>query len=283
MVEVLLIAGMSGAGRTQVGNTLEDLGWFVIDNMPVELIPKVAELGRFSEGSTRLALVAGTGDDMGAVAPLLSEELRASGASVRTVYLEASTPVLVRRYRDTRRRHPLLDLTASTEAAIDEERRLLAAVRDRADVVIDTSELNIHDLRRKVTDLFSHGEGQSTRVTLVSFGFKHGVPADIDLLFDCRFLPNPYWEEDLRGLTGMDAEVQEYVSNNEIAREFIKRTDALLEMLIPAYQEEGKSVLTIAFGCTGGRHRSVTLAERFAAILRDRGLSPRVRHRDIER
>lgn len=273
---------MSGAGRTQVGNTLEDLGWFVIDNMPVELIPKVAELGRFSEGSTGLALVAGTGDDMGAVAPAV-EELRASGASVQTVYLEASTPVLVRRYRDTRRRHPLLDLTASTEAAIDEERRLLSAVRDRADVVIDTSELNIHDLRRKVTDLFSHGEDQATKITLVSFGFKHGVPADIDLLFDCRFLPNPYWEEDLRGLTGIDPQVQEYVSDSDLARDFIKRTDDLLELLIPAYQQEGKSVLTIAFGCTGGHHRSVTVAERFAAILRERGLSPRVRHRDIER
>ena len=132
---------MSGAGRTQAGNTLEDLGWFVIDNMPVELIPKVSELGRFSEGSSGLALVAGTGDDMGAVAPAV-EELRASGAEVRTVFLEASTPVLVRRYRDTRRRHPLLDLTASTEAAIEEERRLLAGVRDRSDVVIDTSDLS---------------------------------------------------------------------------------------------------------------------------------------------
>jgi UPF0042 nucleotide-binding protein len=273
---------MSGAGRTQAGNTLEDLGWFVIDNMPVELIPKVADLGRFSEGSTGLALVAGTGDDMGAVAPAV-EELRASGASVQTVFLEASTPVLVRRYRDTRRRHPLLDLTASTEAAIDEERRLLTAVRDRSDVVIDTSDLNIHDLRRKVTELFAHPADTTTQITLVSFGFKHGVPADIDLLFDCRFLPNPHWEEELRDLTGLDRSVQEYVSDSDLARDFVNRTDALLELLIPAYQDEGKSVLTIAFGCTGGHHRSVTLAERFAEILRDRGLSPRVRHRDIER
>jgi UPF0042 nucleotide-binding protein len=282
VVDVLLIAGMSGAGRTQAGNTLEDLGWFVIDNMPVELIPKVAELGRFSEGSTGLALVAGTGDDMGAVAPAV-EELRASGASVQTVYLEASTPVLVRRYRDTRRRHPLLDLTASTEAAIEEERRLLAAVRDRSDVVIDTSDLNIHDLRRRVTELFARPEDATTQITLVSFGFKHGVPADIDLLFDCRFLPNPHWEEELRDLTGLDPNVQDYVSDSDLARDFVDRTDALLELLIPAYEEEGKSVLTIAFGCTGGHHRSVTLAERFAEILRGRGLSPRIRHRDIER
>jgi UPF0042 nucleotide-binding protein len=282
VVDVLLIAGMSGAGRTQAGNTLEDLGWFVIDNMPVELIPKVAELGRFSEGSTGLALVAGTGDDIGAVAPAV-EELRASGASVQTVFLEASTPVLVRRYRDTRRRHPLLELTASTEAAIEEERRLLTSVRDRSDVVIDTSDLNIHDLRRRITELFAHPADTATQITLVSFGFKHGVPADIDLLFDCRFLPNPHWEEELRDLTGMDRSVQEYVSDSDLARDFVNRTDALLELLIPAYQDEGKSVLTIAFGCTGGHHRSVTLAELFAEILRDRGLSPRVRHRDIER
>lgn len=272
---------MSGAGRTQAGNTLEDLGWFVIDNMPVELIPKVAELGRFSEGSSGLALVAGTGDDMGAVAPAV-EELRASGAEVRTVFLEASTPVLVRRYRDTRRRHPLLDLTASTEAAIEEERRLLAGVRDRSDVVIDTSELNIHELRHRVTELFA-GAGDNTAVTVVSFGFKHGVPADADLVFDCRFLPNPHWDEELRELTGLDAEVQRYVTDSELAREFVDRTTSLLDLLIPAYQAENRSVLTIAFGCTGGHHRSVTLAERFGEILDERGIKPRVRHRDIER
>ncbi len=273
---------MSGAGRTQAGNTLEDLGWFVIDNMPVELIPKVAELGRFSQGTTGLALVAGTEDDMGAVAPAV-EELRASGASVQTVFLEAATPVLVRRYRDTRRRHPLLGLTGSTEAAIDEERRLLSEVRNRADVVIDTSDLNIHDLRRKVTELFANAEDSSTQITLVSFGFKHGVPADIDLLLDCRFLPNPYWDEDLQELTGLDPSVQAYVGDSDLAREFVARTDSLLELLIPAYQDEGKSVLTIAFGCTGGHHRSVAIAEQFAVILGDRGLSPRIRHRDIER
>ncbi|MCB1012072.1 MAG: RNase adapter RapZ [Microthrixaceae bacterium] len=282
MVEVLLIAGMSGAGRTQAGNTLEDLGWFVIDNMPVELIPKVAELGRFSGGSAGLALVTGTGDDIGALSPAV-EELRGSGASVHTLFLEASTPVLVRRYRDTRRRHPLLGLTASTEAAIDEERRLLSGVRERADMVIDTSDMNIHDLRRRITEMFANPEDTRTQITLLSFGFKHGVPADADLLFDCRFLPNPHWEEGLRDLTGLDDEVQHYVTDSDLATDFISRTEHLLDLLVPAYETEGKSVLTIAFGCTGGHHRSVTLAERFAGILRDKGFSPRVRHRDIER
>ncbi len=273
---------MSGAGRTQAGNTLEDLGWFVIDNMPVELIPKVAELGRFSGGSAGLALVTGTGDDIGALSPAV-EELRGSGASVHTLFLEASTPVLVRRYRDTRRRHPLLGLTASTEAAIDEERRLLSGVRERADMVIDTSDMNIHDLRRRITEMFANPEDTRTQITLLSFGFKHGVPADADLLFDCRFLPNPHWEEGLRDLTGLDDEVQHYVTDSDLATDFISRTEHLLDLLVPAYETEGKSVLTIAFGCTGGHHRSVTLAERFAGILRDKGFSPRVRHRDIER
>ncbi|MFV0318442.1 MAG: RNase adapter RapZ [Microthrixaceae bacterium] len=282
MVEVLLIAGMSGAGRTEAGNTLEDLGWFVIDNMPVELIPKVAELGRFSGGSAGLALVTGTSDDHEAVAPAL-EELRDSGASVRTLFLEASTPVLVRRYRDTRRRHPLALVTATTEEAIEEERRLLGPVRERADVVIDTSDLNIHDLRKRITELFANPEDTRTKITLLSFGFKHGVPADADLMFDCRFLPNPYWEPELRELTGLDAAVQRYVTDSDLAAEFIIRIGSLLELLVPVYEDEGKSVLTIAFGCTGGHHRSVTLVEHFEKILSDRGLAPTVRHRDIER
>ena len=283
MVDVLLITGMSGAGRTQVGNTLEDLGWFVIDNMPVELIPKVAELARFREGSATLALVAGTDHDMAKVAPAM-DELRSSGASVRTLFLDASTPSLVRRYGETRRRHPLLGQIGSTEAAIDEERRLLGEVKERADIVIDTSELNIHDLRRQVTEYFAEGDDvPTTQVTVVSFGFKHGVPPDADLVFDCRFLPNPHWDENLRPLTGLDEEVQRFVAETELAEGFISRVQSLLDYLIPAYVDEGKSVLTIAFGCTGGHHRSVTMAERFGASLRDSGVKLRIRHRDIEK
>ncbi len=273
---------MSGAGRTEAGNTLEDLGWFVIDNMPVELIPKVAELGRFSGGSAGLALVTGTSEDHENLAPAV-QELRESGASVRTLFLEASTPVLVRRYRDTRRRHPLTDVTATVEESIEEERRLLSDVRERADVVVDTSELNIHDLRRRITELFANPEDTRTKITLLSFGFKHGVPADADLLFDCRFLPNPHWVPELRDQTGLDEPVQTYVTDSELAGEFIARTESLLDLLVPAYEGEGKSVLTIAFGCTGGHHRSVTLAERFGKILADKGFAPRIRHRDIER
>jgi UPF0042 nucleotide-binding protein len=282
VVDVLLITGMSGAGRTQAGNTLEDLGWFVIDNMPVELIPKVAELGRVAEGSTGLALVAGTGNDMAAVAPAL-EELRRSGIRVRTVFLDASTPVLVRRYGETRRRHPLLAATGSTEAAIERERVLLAGVRDGADVVVDTTELNVHDLRRRVTELFGRSEDAGTQVNLLSFGFKHGVPPDADMVFDCRFLPNPHWDPELRARTGLDPDVQDYVMATPLAEGFVERARDLLAFLMPAFEADGKSVLTVAFGCTGGHHRSVTMAEHFAEWLRSQGRSPQVRHRDIER
>lgn len=282
MVDVLLITGMSGAGRTQAGNTLEDLGWFVIDNMPVELIPKVAELGRVSENSPGLALVAGTDNDLDAVGPAV-EELRNSGLEVHSLFLDASTPVLVRRYGETRRRHPLLVATGSTETAIERERQLLAAVKDSSEVVIDTSELNIHDLRRRVTELFGRSEDAGTQVNLLSFGFKHGVPPDVDMVFDCRFLPNPHWDPELRPKTGLDDEVQAYVTGSPLAAGFLDRTRDLLGFLIPAFEADGKSVLTVAFGCTGGHHRSVTMAELLGEWLRSEGRTPQVRHRDIER
>lgn len=273
---------MSGAGRSQAGNTLEDLGWFVIDNLPVELIPKVAELARFQEASA-IALVAGTDRQVGRIDSAV-EELRSTGAQVRTLFLDASTPVLVRRYGDTKRRHPLLDEVGSLEAAVDEERRLLSSVRGNADVVVDTSELNVHQLKKRITDLFSEQTGgTATQITVMSFGYKHGVPPDADLVFDCRFLPNPYWVEELRPFTGLDKEVQEYVRGNPLAEGFTKRVEDLLDYLLPAYVEEGKSVLTVAFGCTGGHHRSVTMAEHLGDWLRDVGLEPRLRHRDIEK
>ena len=273
---------MSGAGRTQAGNTLEDLGWFVIDNLPVELIPKVAELARFQDASA-IALVAGTDHQVGRLDDAVLE-LRSTGAHVRTLFLDASTAVLVRRYGDTKRRHPLLEMVGSVEAAVEEERRLLSGVRGSADWVVDTSDFNIHQLKRRVTELFAErAVGSSTQVAVMSFGYKHGVPPDADLVFDCRFLPNPHWVEELQSLTGLDPRVQEYVQGNPLAAGFTDRVEDLLEFLIPAYVDEGKSVLTVAFGCTGGHHRSVTMAEHLAAWLRSNGQKPRVRHRDIEK
>ncbi|MEI2699068.1 MAG: RNase adapter RapZ [Microthrixaceae bacterium] len=282
MVEFVVVTGLSGAGRTQVGNTLEDLGWFVIDNLPSELIPKVAELARFqSDATTPVGLVVGSESDLLEVGPAL-DELRGSGASVTTVFLDASNPTLVRRYGDTRRRHPLLFEVGSVEGAIDEERARLSPVRESADVVIDTSDMNVHDLRRRVVELFGdEARRSSTQVTVLSFGYKHGVPPDADLVFDCRFLPNPHWVDDLRPKTGLDVEVQEYVASFELTEQFLARLYPLLELLLPAYLEEGKSILTIAFGCTGGKHRSVSMAERAAVWLRGQGIEPRLRHRDV--
>ena len=282
MVEFVVVTGLSGAGRTQVGNTLEDLGWFVIDNLPSELIPKVAELARFRSASgAPVGLIVGSEGGFEEVAPAL-ESLRNSGAQVTTVFLDAANATLVRRYGDTKRRHPLLADIGSVEGAIAEERRRLAPVRETADIVIDTTDLNVHDLRRRVVDLFGDSGGRdSTQITVMSFGYKHGVPPDVDLVLDCRFLPNPHWVEELRPLTGLDPEIQEYVASFELTDQFMERIEGLLELLLPAYVEEGKSVLTIAFGCTGGRHRSVSMAERLAQWLRDKGMEPRLRHRDV--
>ena len=283
VIDVLLITGMSGAGRTQVGNTLEDLGWFVIDNLPVELVPKVTELALFRDSATPIALVAGTGSDVGRVEGAVGQ-LRDSGAQVSTLFLDASTPALVRRYGDTKRRHPLLDLTGSVEGAIEAERGLLVGARETADFVIDTSEFNVHDLRREITERFAERVGgTTTQITVMSFGYKHGLPPDADLVFDCRFLPNPHWVEDLRPLRGTDDRVQAYVFESPLAAGFVERVQDLIGFLLPAYVDEGKSVLTLAFGCTGGHHRSVTMAEHFVQWLRGAGYSPRVRHRDLDR
>ncbi|HMU80365.1 MAG TPA: RNase adapter RapZ [Microthrixaceae bacterium] len=282
MSEFVVITGVSGAGRTQFGDSLEDLGWFVIDNIPVELIPKVAELARFKERGTPVALVVGSGGDLAEIGPAL-DELRGSGAGVRIVFLDASTPTLVRRYGESKRRHPLAAQAGTVAGAIDLEREVLAEVRQAADIVIDTSELNVHDLRSRVNDLFAESDGSRMQVTLQSFGFKHGVPADVDTVFDCRFLPNPYWIDELRDLTGLDPAVQDYVRSMGLTGEFLRRIEDLFDLLLPAYVAEGKSLLTIGFGCTGGHHRSVTIVETVAEWLRSKGIEPRVRHRDISK
>ena len=283
MVDLVVIAGMSGAGRTQVGKSLEDLGWFVIDNLPSELVPKVAELARFQDSGAPLALVVGTGTDASEVATEL-DRLRATGTTIRTVFLDAATPTLVRRYGESKRRHPLMAESDSVERAIEQERERLGDVRAIADVLIDTTDLNVHDLRARVYDLFAEDSGTArTQVTVTSFGFKHGVPPDVDLVLDCRFLPNPYWVEELRPFSGRDPEIQQYVNSFELTDEFVAKVQDLLELLLPAYLAEGKAVLTVAFGCTGGRHRSVAIAEQVAAWLMEAGVETRIRHRDVDR
>jgi len=280
--EFLVVTGNSGAGRSHAANVLEDLGWFVIDNLPPALIPKVGELADApgsTTGNVALAVPGGANVDelLAAIA-----ELRASGARVRILYLEASTATLVRRYESTRRRHPFGD-KGLTEA-IEGERAALEAVKAEADVVIDTSNLNVHELRDRLVDLFgteSPAGAMSTQV--VSFGYKHGMPIDVDLVLDCRFLPNPHWVEELRPLTGLDAPVSDYVLGQPLTGAFLERLERMLGLLLPAYVQEGKSYLTIAFGCTGGQHRSVAIAEETAKILQRIGHSPHVTHRDVEK
>jgi UPF0042 nucleotide-binding protein len=284
--EFVVITGLSGAGRSLAADHLEDMGWFVIDNLPPELVPKVVELAQTPRSSIeRVALVVGTGAYQDEIMPMLAW-LRSSGATVRVVFLDATTDTLVRRYTSTRRRHPLSG-DADTEnlvAAIDRERGLLEPVKDDADIVIDTSDLNVHELRRRVATLFPRDDSDSgMQTTVLSFGYKHGLPLDADLVFDCRFLPNPHWIEELRPQTGLDAPVQDFVLGQPAAQEFLGRLDDLLAQLLPAYVAEGKAYLTIALGCTGGRHRSVALADDVAELLRRQGFSPSVLHRDVDK
>ena len=280
MSDFVLIMGMSGAGRTQAAKGLEDLGWFVIDNLPPALIPKVAELAQGPRSENpRVALVVGAGQSTEEVSLAVSE-LRASGATVRTMFLDAPTDVLVRRYEQTKRRHPLL--RDSLTESIDAERELLRTVRESADLVIDTSEMSNYDLRAQVAEQFSDDSLANTmQTTVMSFGYKYGVPGDVDVVFDCRFLPNPYYDEELRPMSGLDAPVVEYLMAQPLTEEFLARLEHLLELLVPAYRAEGKSYLTIAMGCTGGRHRSVAMAEAISRSLSESGERIRVAHRDI--
>ena len=283
MSDFVLITGMSGAGRTTAAAALEDAGWYVIDNMPPSLLTEVAEVvARPDSGQERVALVMGRGGDAQVEDALPAiDELRARGHSVRIVYLDAPQDVLVRRFEGTRRRHPIAELQVAE--AIADERRMLEPIRDRADVVVDTGELNVNQLRQRMMQLFSAEPERAMRTSVVSFGYKHGVPRDADLVFDCRFLPNPNWVEKLRPLSGLDEPVRDFVLAEDATHAFLDRVDDLLGMLLPAYVAEGKSYLTIAMGCTGGRHRSVVLADELARRLRGRGAAPVVIHRDIDR
>lgn len=282
MSDFVIITGLSGAGRSQAANELEDLGWFVIDNLPVELIPKVVELVTAPGSDTpRVALVVGSGAYHDDLVPALAA-LRAAGGRVRQVFLEANDDVLVRRYEGSRRRHPLLVQGDGLAEAIGRERALLETVKAEADVVLDTSTLNVHELRDRILHLFGEDDGVvGMQTRLVSFGYKHGLPLDVDMVLDCRFLPNPHWIEELRPHTGLHPDVSAYVLGQDAAKAFLQRFDALLDLVLPAYVAEGKSYLSIAFGCTGGHHRSVAIAEEVADSLRRRGFAPAVVHRDM--
>jgi UPF0042 nucleotide-binding protein len=281
VAEVVLITGLSGAGRSGVADVLEDLGWFVVDNLPTALVGTIVELAaKPASGIDRLALVAGRqhSEVLGHVG-----ELRAEGYDVRVVFLDASTAELVRRYDATRRRHPLADEAEGLVESIELERSILGPVRDAADLVIDTTDLNVHQLKERISHAFDEATGSRLQVAVESFGYKHGLPLDADIVMDVRFLPNPHWEDDLRPLTGHDPKVRDYVLETAAASAFVDQFEHLLGGLLPQYRAEGRSYLTVAIGCTGGRHRSVAIAEELAARLRGRGVAVRTTHRDVTR
>jgi UPF0042 nucleotide-binding protein len=280
---VLVITGMSGAGRSTASDTLEDLGWYVIDNLPPALIGPVAELAAAPGSSvTRLCLVTDVrGREFFADLDGAIRELRGSGADVRIVFLEADDEVLVRRFEETRRRHPA-DSGGGLLSGIANERRLLGDLREQADLIVDTSEDTVHELRDQIIDLLSGPTAVDLQVTVMSFGFKRGTPREADLLFDVRFLPNPHWVDELRPLDGRDVQVRDYVFGQPMAEPFLSRLEDLLDVTLPGYVAERKRYLTIAIGCTGGKHRSVAIAEHVATHLAGReGVAVRTVHRDL--
>ena len=289
MGEFVVVAGLSGAGRTTAANVFEDLGWYVIDNLPSALIPQVADLARRAgptgPGAGRVVLVVGrsvVGQELLAAVA----QLRSGGDRVSVVFLDAPDEVLVRRFEDRRRRHPLsgdAERLAVAES-IAAERGILEPVKTGADLVIDTGELNVHQLRDRLFELFSGTRPlDALTVSVVSFGFKHGLPLDADLVFDVRFLPNPHWFPELRPLSGLDPVVRDHVLRQPLAKDFLALVDGLLGLLLPAYLAEGKAYLTIGVGCTGGRHRSVAIGEELASRIQAWGHLPKVGHRDIRR
>jgi RNase adapter protein RapZ len=278
--ELVIITGMSGSGKASVLKAFEDLGYYCVDNLPIGLIPRFAELVGQSSEIERTALVVDVreGRQLEELPEIVKSVRRM--ISTKVIFLEASDSVLLRRYSETRRPHPL-GTNTTVKASLAAERRHLRHIRNLADLVIDTSKFNVHELRAHITALFEKKEnGRNILVSCVSFGFKHGVPDDADLMFDVRFLPNPHFLPEFRPLTGRHPKVARYIRSFPQTTEFIQRIAELLVYLLPHYIHEGKSYLTIAFGCTGGQHRSVMIAEDVAKRLKKAGYRIKVVHRD---
>lgn len=282
--EVVIVTGMSGAGRSTAARSLEDLDWFVVDNLPPGLLATMVDLAGRTHGAVlRIAVVvdvrsrAFTTDLRSAV-----DDLGVRGIDPRVVFLEANDDNLVRRFESVRRPHPLQGEGRVTDG-IARERELLLEVRGEADLVIDTSNLNVHELRAKIIGFFGDTGEPGLRATIVSFGYKYGLPVDADLVVDCRFLPNPHWDPDLGPLTGKDEPVRSFVLGQPGAKEFVDAYMDVLGLLATGYEREGKHYVTLAVGCTGGKHRSVVVTDQLAGRLRDAGLDVQVVHRDLGR
>jgi UPF0042 nucleotide-binding protein len=282
--QVVILTGVSGSGKSTALRALEDAGFYCVDNLPILFLEKLLELSGHTAGEvSRIALVVDAREGRFlAEAPRIIEEVRQNGSDVQMLFLDASDDALVRRYSETRRRHPLAG-DGSVPDGISAERRALADLKAIADEVIDTTTLNVHELKRLVTRRFAAGEGARLGVTVVSFGFRFGIPTHADMVLDVRFLPNPYFIPELKAYPGTDPRVSEFVLGQPDAKAFLERLAELFGFLLPRYRTEGKSYLTIAIGCTGGKHRSVALARALAERFEAGGQPVRLWHRDVDK
>lgn len=282
--EILILTGMSGAGRSTVAHALEDLGWYVVDNLPPSLLPALVSKGTGSDGKEYAVVVDVRGGRFFDELRHALEELNKNGSSYRLVFLDATDQALVQRFESTRRPHPLQGSDRIVDG-IAREREKLDDLRAQCDVTIDTSNLNVHQLEKRIGEIFGGGKIQGVRINVLSFGYKYGIPVDSDLVLDCRFIPNPHWVPELRSLTGLTPQVSERVLGNTGVEEFVKNYVALIASMIPGYMHEGKKYLTISVGCTGGKHRSVAITQEISKQLNalDIGLSAYPTHRDVGR
>ena len=284
--ELLILTGMSGAGRSTVAHALEDLGWYVVDNLPPSLLPQLAEQANTSSIPSMAVVVDVRGGKFFDALNIALSALKNSGVAYRLLFLDASDQALVQRFESTRRPHPLQGEGRIVDG-IERERAKLEELRAEADIVIDSSNLNVHQLERRTGEIFATGAGQSIRINVLSFGYKYGIPVDSDLLLDCRFIPNPHWVPELRSLTGLTTEVSTKVLESEGVSEFVKSYVDVLKQMVPGYLREGKKYVTVSIGCTGGKHRSVAIAEEIAKQLSSTKseftLSAYATHRDVGR
>ena len=284
--EVLILTGMSGAGRSTVAHALEDLGWYVVDNLPPSLLSDLIKQGDKSEIKSLAVVVDVRGGKFFDELASSLVELKKSGANFRVAFLDASDQALVQRFESTRRPHPLQGKGRIVDG-IAAEREKLQELLSQSDVVIDTSNLNVHQLEKRTTEIFAQGLTQSVRVNVLSFGYKYGIPVDADLVLDCRFIPNPHWIPELRPLTGLDDKVKNNVLSNAGVAEFVQSYVSVINQMLPGYLREGKKYLAVAIGCTGGRHRSVSVAREIASQLEGERdgftVSAHATHRDVGR
>lgn len=284
--ELLVVTGMSGAGRSTVAHALEDLGWYVVDNLPPALLPELAVQTKSSDISSLAVVVDVRGGKFFDALSNSLQKLNETGISYRLLFLDATDQSLVQRFESTRRPHPLQAKDRIVDG-IERERSKLEELRSSADVVIDTSNLNVHQLEKRIGEIFSAGMLDAIRINVLSFGYKNGIPVDSDLVLDCRFIPNPHWIPELRPLTGLTKEVSNKVLTSEGVSEFVKSYVGVIRQMMPGYLREGKKYVTIAIGCTGGKHRSVAIAEEIAKQLSSEKseieISAHATHRDVGR